>query len=177
MFLPHTVSPEGSVEILPLNVTKFGDNVTLICSASGGPEISFLWDMNGENIVGNDRTLNLVDIDASYGGDYTCIVSNTAGTDSATATLYVAPYFVTSLDEELLATNGSSVNISCDAAGFPAPIVTWESMQGVKVSNTSSLEFEPAMFGDEGVYRCVASTEIDGMNFIAMAETTLTGNK
>ena len=75
------------------------------------------------NIVANDSTLEVMDIDASSGGVYTCIVSNAAGSDSASTTLYVAPYIVTPLEEQTLTTNGSNVNISCDADGFPSPTV------------------------------------------------------
>ena len=83
--------------------------------------------MNG-NIIGNDSMLEVMDIDASSGGVYTCIVSNAAGSDSASTTLYVAPYIVTPLEEQTLTTNGSNVSISCDADGFPNPSVSWVDM-------------------------------------------------
>ena len=78
--------------------------------------------MNG-SIIGNDSMLEVMDIDASSGGDYMCTVSNAAGNDSASTTLYVAPYIAIPLEERILTTNGSNVNISCDADGFPSPTV------------------------------------------------------
>ena len=155
-------------------VSTRGNNVTFDCSAMGGPGNSFMWMMNG-NFVGNDNTLLVMNIDASSGGNYTCTVKNTAGNDSASTTLYVAPYIITPLEEQTPTASGSNVNISCDAAGFPSPTVNWVGMTNMEVSNTSLLQFNPVMFGDEGLYLCVASVEIDGMSFNATNETILVG--
>ena len=144
-----------------------------ICNAMGGPN-TFQWEVNGD-IIGNDSVLEVIDIDASSGGNYTCRVSNAAGNDSTSTMLYVAPYVVTPLEEQTLTTNGSSVNISCDADGFPRPTVSWVDMTNAEVVNMSLLEFSPVMFGDEGLYRCVATADINGMNFNATDDTILTG--
>ena len=156
------------------NISTRGSSVTFDCSALGGPDNTYLWMMNGDTL-GNESTLIVMDIDASSGGNYTCTVSNAAGNDSASITLYVAPYIVTPLDEQSLTASGSNVNINCDAAGFPSPIVNWVDMTNMEVSNTSLLEFSPVMFGDEGLYRCVATTEINGLNFTATDETIVVG--
>ena len=172
----HAVSPEGNVSVSPQGqVTSKGDNITLNCSAPGGPNNSYSWEKNGVPISQNESILPLMDIDASSGGNYTCTVSNTAGNDSASTTLYVAPYIITPLEEQTPTASGSNVNISCDAAGFPSPTVNWVVMTNMEVSNTSLLQFNPIIFGDEGLYRCVASVEIDGLNFNATDETTLVG--
>ena len=139
----------------------------------GGPNNTFLWEKNG-TIIGNDSTLKLMTIDASYGGDYSCIVSNAAGADSASTTLYVAPYIITPLQKQILSTvDGSSVIINCSAAGFPTPTVNWVDMLNTEVSSTPQLWFNPVVFGDEGLYRCIASSDINGTNFAAIDETTL----
>ena len=119
--------------------------------------------------------LEVMDIDASSGGSYMCTVSNAAGNDSASTTLYVAPYIVTPLEEQTLTTDGSNVNISCDADGFPSPTVSWVDMTNAQIVNMSLLEFSSVVFGDEGLYRCVAIAEIDGINFTAMDDTILVG--
>ena len=141
----------------------------------GGPGNSFQWKMNG-TIVATDNNLTFVDIDASYGGNYTCVVSNAAGDDSATATLYITPYIVTQLEEDISAINGSKVNISCDAEGFPTPTVNWVDMQDVEVSSTMMLQFSPVMFGDEGIYRCMAFSEINGIRYTTTDQISLNGN-
>ena len=152
-----------------------GDNTTLVCTAMGGPENTFQWDMNGR-IVANESMVEVNDIDASSGGIYTCTVSNAAGNDSASTTLYVAPYIVTPLDEQTLTADGLNVMINCDAAGSPSPTVNWMDMTDSEVSNTSLLQFDPVMFEDEGIYRCVASTQINGTDFTTSDDTTLIGN-
>ena len=170
-----SVSPEGSVMVTVSDmISTRGSNVTFNCSAMGGPQNSFTWMKDGV-MVGNDTTLTVTDIDASSGGSYTCTVSNSAGNDSASIILYVQPYIVTPLEEQTLTSNGSEVNISCNAAGFPTPTVNWRDMEDMVVSNDSQLLFSPAMFGDEGLYRCVATAEINSMNFNATDETTLVG--
>ena len=157
-------------------ISEFGDNVTFICTAMGGNSLSYQWTVNG-NPVGNDSVLTLVNIDASYGGNYTCTVSNTAGSDSAFTTLYVAPYIVNPLEVEVLTANGSHVNITCEADGFPAPNVTWTIMLGSVVSSTTQLLFQPVRFDDEGMYLCEASVEINETVFAAITETLLIGKK
>ena len=139
----------------------------------GGPNNTFQWEKNG-TIIGNDSILDLVAIDASYGGNYTCVVSNVAGADSASTTLYVAPYIITPLEKQILGTvDGSSVNINCPAAGFPTPTVNWVDVLNTEVSSTPQLWFNPVAFGDEGLYQCIASADINGTNFAAIDETTL----
>ena len=140
----------------------------------GGPGISFLWRVN-ENIVATESIVNLVNIDASNGGSYLCIVNNAAGFDFAMTTVFVAPYIVTSLEEQALTSTGSSVNISCFVDGFPAPDVRWVDALDLEVSNTSQLVINPVRFGDEGLYRCIASAEINGDSIIAIDNTTVIG--
>ena len=141
----------------------------------GGPNNTFMWEFNG-NIISKEDEINLTAIDVSYGGDYTCTVYNAAGNESASTTLYVRPYFNTELDEQVSAALGSTVMINCDAVGFPAPSVYWEDLQGLRVSNTSELELSPIIFGDEGVYQCVATSTINGVAFTLTDQTIVTGN-
>lgn len=155
-------------------VSNVGDNVTLFCIAMGGPENTFQWEING-NIIENDSNLTFVVTNASYGGNYTCAVSNAAGTESASTTLYVAPYIDTPLEKDISVTNGSNISINCGAAGFPTPTVKWMKLD-LEVSSTVLLQFNSVMFGDQGIYRCVASTEINGTNYTITDQTTLNGN-
>ena len=166
---PHSVMVMASDNIPSLN-----DTVYLMCESEGGPNVTYQWTKDGA-ILGSEMTLSIPGIDASSGGSYTCTVSNSAGNDSASITLYVQPYIVTPLEEQTLTSNGSEVNISCNAAGFPTPTVNWRDTEDIAVSNDSQLLFSPAMFGDEGLYRCVATAEINSMNFNATDETTLFG--
>ena len=158
---------------LSRTVSNIGSNVTLNCSALGGPNNIYVW-MKNEMIIGNGTTLVVTDINASSGGNYTCLVSNAAGNGSASTTLYVAPYIVTPLEEQTLTTNASNVNINCNAAGFPNPTVNWIDIStNMQVSNQSLLQFSPVIFGDEGIYRCLATVEINGVTFTATNVTTV----
>ena len=163
------MSPQGAI-------TSRGDNISLSCFALGGPNNSYVWEKDGISIDGNNSTLINVRItDASLGGNYTCTVINAAGTSMASTTLYVAPYIITPLEEQTLTAAGSTVNISCEVAGFPSPTVNWLDMNNMEVSDLALLQFNPVMFGDEGIYRCVAAAEINGMNFSVTDDNLLVG--
>lgn len=58
---------------------------TLNCLASGGPNNTFSWFVDGQLIQNETATsLILYQVD---GGEYTCTVSNAAGSDNASITL------------------------------------------------------------------------------------------
>ena len=157
------VSPEGSVAVTPaVEITIIGENVTFSCLAQGGPDNEYQWQYNGVDLMNETvNTLTIDDIGAVNGGSYTCVVSNAAGNDSATATLFVAPTIVTQ-PADILTRNGTVVNFTCEAESFPAPEYQWEKYietmgMFIRVGSDPVLEFSPAVFGDEGRYRCVAS--------------------
>ena len=157
------MSPEGSVAVSPeLEIAVIGGTVTFTCSAQGGPDNTYQWQNDGQDLMDEtDTTLTVSTISAMNGGSYSCVVSNAAGNDSATAVLHVEPIIVTQLTD-ILTRNGTVVNFTCVAESFPAPEYTWEKYNKETnsfdmVSNGSILEFTPAVFGDEGRYHCVAS--------------------
>ena len=157
------MSPEGSVAVSPeMVIADVGGTVTFTCSAQGGPDNTYQWQNDGEDLM-NETDANLIvsNISSMNGGNYTCVVSNAAGNDSATAVLYVEPIIVIQ-PTDILTRNGTVVSFTCAAESFPAPEYMWqkyieESGSFDTVSNGPVLEFTPAVFGDEGSYRCVAS--------------------
>ena len=175
-----SVSPEGSVSVSPeMEIAVVGGTVTFNCSAQGGPNNTYQWQNDGEDLINEtDTTLTVSNISAMNGGNYTCVVSNAAGNDSATAVLYVEPIIVTQ-PTDILTRNGTVENFTCVATSFPAPTYIWEKYNEETnsfdmVSNGSVLEFTPAVFGDEGSYRCVAS--LPGTNRTATSDqVVLTG--
>ena len=150
-----------------------GENISLTCISMGGPGNVYQWEKDGE-VVANDSALTLMDIDASSGGSYTCIVSNLAGNDSAGTTLYVAPYIITPLEEQILSVVGSLLSITCEADGFPSPNI---SLVRVNIDMTTMEVSLPltVSYTSAGVYRCVAMVEIRGMMFNATDETIVFG--
>lgn len=86
----HTsVSPEGSVEATPTII--YGNqsgNATFSCFAMGGPHNVFSWThIRSNTFIINDSELALVDLMASNGGQYRCLVENPAGQDNTVVTL------------------------------------------------------------------------------------------
>ena len=123
-------------------------------------------------------------ITADVGGSYKCIAENEAGTTEATAVLLVNLYISGDM-VGLNTTNGTYENITCTIEGFPISYI-WQKMNEtvsddrsriMSDSNSDSvdelkvmtytnmstgyvLQFNPVIFGDEGVYRCVAQSGV-----------------
>ena len=160
------MSPEGSVAVSPeMVIADLGGTVTFNCSAQGGPNNTYQWQNDGSDLMNEtDTTLIISNITAMNGGNYTCVVSNAAGNDSATAVLYVEPIIVTQ-PTDILTRNGTVVSFTCAAESFPDPVVyQWEKYNETtgsfdRVRDGPVLEFTPAVLGDEGSYRCVASLQ------------------
>ena len=87
--------------VAPYNVTIVGDNtyshreeLQLNCSSEGGLELDYTWSFSGD-IIDNAYTsiITIANLTTPNGGDYTCNVSNDAGFDSETTTVY-SKFFV-----------------------------------------------------------------------------------
>lgn len=93
LYLIYIVSPEGSVELSPVNETFSRDeNVNFSCSALGGLGNIFQWVKDGLELENETSgLLTLLAIDATSGGEYTCTVNNAAGNESVSTFLFVTP--------------------------------------------------------------------------------------
>ena len=116
-------------------------------------------------------------VQASDGGEYSCVVTNAAGSDSSSTFLYVAPYFITQ-PSNTLATNGSSITLSCEAEAFPSPNYQWgradgDQIRGGIITVTRMLVIDSVMFEDVGAYYCNASSLTDTIQSL---DATLAGN-
>ena len=120
------------VFIMPGSLTyQRGEDVVLNCSVIGGPDTSYQWQFEDINIDGeNSSMLTLPSVNASNGGEYTCVVTNSAGNDSARVFVFILPYFVMEPQNEN-GLNGSMVTLPCEAETFPAPDIQW-----IKVGDT-----------------------------------------
>ena len=157
-----------------LNVASLDETVMLTCTNGVGSN-TFQWEKDGTVLDGETGdTLTLVNVNASFGGDYTCTISNIAGNESASITLYVAPYIITPLDDQTLRVVGFFLSITCEADGFPSPNI---SLARVNIDMTTMEVSLPltVSYSSAGVYRCVAMAEIGGTMFNATDETTLFG--
>ena len=76
------------------NTYSQGEQLQLSCSSEGGPELQYTWSLSG-NIIDNAYTsmITIANLTTFNGGDYTCNISNDAGFDSKTVTVY-SKFFV-----------------------------------------------------------------------------------
>ena len=84
--------------VAPYNVVIMGDNLyyqgewlqlNCLSSAEGGAELKYIWFFSGDTIPNaNTSTLTINNVNTTHAGDYTCNVTNNAGTDSSTITVY-----------------------------------------------------------------------------------------
>ena len=174
----NTVSPEGSVSVSPLNmVFNGGDHVTFNCSAQGGPGNTYQWQQNGIDLDNETmQTLTVSQISATDGGEYTCVVSNAAGNDSASTLLNVSPEIVSD-PTDVRANNGTVRMFVCGAEAFPEPQYQWMRVSrtfgdNIAGDDSSMLVFNPVRFGDEGDYYCRATS--NGLT-VTSDNATLTG--
>jgi len=80
--------------VAPYNVVATGNNMyhqqeqlELNCSSEGGPQLEYSWTFLG-NEIANTSTLIIDNVNATHGGEYTCNVTNSAGFNSSTITVY-----------------------------------------------------------------------------------------
>ena len=160
-----TISPVGMVY-------QEGDNVTFTCTSLGGPNNTIEWLKDGENfreaVNQSSSMLKLVDISVMEDGAiYTCVASNAAGSGADYVSLNISPVFeMDPMDVET--SNGSEVSFTCTALAFPEPTYTWsrvdsELPDSAVGANTPTLTLSPAVFGDQGVYYCNATSSGDSV--------------
>ena len=86
--LSDVVSPQGSVEISPVDIaTTVNSTVNINCSAEGGPNNMFEWSKQGTGVVSNDAVLEFPMITGTDGAVYECTVYNAAGNETMNVTL------------------------------------------------------------------------------------------
>lgn len=177
------VSGEDAPKIQPFyfpkNLTS-GKNVKIICSSTEGTHpLTFEWYKDGIPVshsshitIKSDEDYTLLNIDSATwedAGNYTCVLSNSQGSDSHTAILsvFASPVWTKEPQDTSVANGGLAV-IDCEAAGYPQPAVTWRRFQGktwitVKtedrytVASNGSLIIRPTNLDDTGSYECKAS--------------------
>ena len=80
---PYNVSITGD------NLYNQGDQLELNCLSEGGPVLEYTWLLSSDIIDNvNTSTLTINNVNTPHAGDYTCNVTNNAGTDNYTVTVY-----------------------------------------------------------------------------------------
>ena len=175
----YAVAPLTTIIHTSVNQTyDRGDIAVLSCISLGGPDNTYQWQANDTDISGEImENYSVADVDASAGGVYTCVVTNAAGSDADSTFLFIASYFVVEPINQEVA-NGSLVTLTCIAEAFPSPNYLWARTDTMPIreeliTNTSSLIFDPVLFGDEGDYYCNATSREE---VAKTQDATLTGN-
>ena len=71
------------------NLYKRGEQLQLNCLSEGGLELEYTWLFLGDIIFNeNTSTLTIDNVNTTHAGDYTCNITNNAGYQSNTVTVY-----------------------------------------------------------------------------------------
>ena len=83
------------VTVDDVDVALHGDNVTLTCSATGDPPLTYQWTMQDSTaLLSTDMTLELMNITEDQFGTYICNVTNALGEGASNVTIERASEFV-----------------------------------------------------------------------------------
>ncbi|XP_035535593.1 melanoma cell adhesion molecule b isoform X2 [Morone saxatilis] len=142
---PAEVKPEGP------HVMAQGDELTATCNALSSLQTHTAWFKNGKE-VSKDHTLMLKDAMFDTAGEYVCVVTvpEIEGMEtSRTLLVYVQgqPKIMEPENTEMENVE-ETVNLTCNARGFPAPKIIWTTSDG-EVLHASQRETE------EGVHSVV----------------------
>lgn len=156
-----------------------GPSVSLKCVASGNPPPQFTWTLDGFTIPDHPRFLmgqyvtiqddvishvNISNIKAEDGGEYTCTAHNSVGkiSHSARVNVFGLPYIRPM--PKVTGVAGSNLVIKCPVAGYPIDTITWERdgqtlpinrRQRVYTNGTLVVE-QTQRTEDAGTYTCQA---------------------
>ena len=163
------------------NVYEEGDVVGLRCRDDyGGPDNEYQWLINGLPLE-NETSPSLnhtIELGEGYGGVFTCIVSNPAGSDSDSIHVLTRPVIVIPpMDTNVIA--GGDISLMCTAIGYPAPSYQWRKVNGSLPQNsrvsindgTSTLSLYLVDLEDNGEYNCTAT----GSGYSVSESAVLTG--
>ena len=83
-----SVAPYNTV-VMGNTLYNHGEQLQLNCSSEGGPVLEYIWLLSDIIIPNfNTSTVTIDNVSTSHAGDYTCKVTNSAGTDSDSVTVY-----------------------------------------------------------------------------------------
>jgi len=180
--VPGSVNPP-TIVTQPGDTNVFaGSTVVLKTLAVGDPTITYQWYYNtntletdnGTSIVGStSNILTLTNLTVGQSGTYSCVASNTAGTNvTRFASLLVSPTPIppTITNEPVSVTNtvGDTVSLTVGATGLPAPSFQWKyitnngaifitnnvAASNATGTNTATLTFTSILPGQAGSYFC-----------------------
>ncbi|XP_056132043.1 hemicentin-1 [Lampris incognitus] len=157
-----------SVVVSPQSqVFSQGDEIRLVCSASGSPPPRLFWSHGNMFLTHRPRfslsqhgLLTIRGALPEDAGNYTCLATNDAGTASHSVLLtYAEVPTIRVVQQVVLAAVGDDAALQCQASGVPTPIVQWYK---------GDLEVGSAPFAELDVYR--GTLQIRGVQEIDAGE-------
>ncbi|XP_039598490.1 titin-like, partial [Polypterus senegalus] len=171
---PSFVKRPDALEALP------GSNVTFVATVSGTPPLKLKWFKGSSEIVtgrnsavlllGTTASLEMINVDSSRSGEYTCEITNDAGKDVCSTSLFVKEpaKFQKKLKESSVEV-GKSLFLECTYSGTPEILVQWMK-DGTEISasdkfiittteNSCILEILDCRKEDGGRYTCEVTNE------------------
>ncbi|XP_071802833.1 hemicentin-1-like isoform X2 [Asterias amurensis] len=176
------------------NVTfTSGDNFTMTCTASGFPIPRINWLKDGLElptipglIIGPEGQLNFINASPDVQGNYSCVVSNSAGISGMLSSVsYIEkPVIAMTTHMKLAAPGAASTFLHCPSTGIPPPKTTWykdghdlSAMNFITIHANGSLEISSVQAIDRGDYICVvtndAGSDSDTVNLEVGARPTI----
>ncbi|KAM6117600.1 hemicentin-2 [Phoenicopterus ruber ruber] len=149
-------------------------SISLACDVRSHPAAEIAWYKDGRilrlgeevTVTPGTRVLQLPRLQLSSSGTYTCVALNAAGRDAKHFILAVhgPPGIEDPRQETLDADIGSSLVLTCQVTGVPAPAVTWlkdgspleSSPEWGLVSGGGQLQLSPLQPFHQGRYTCLA---------------------
>jgi hypothetical protein len=117
-------------------------------------------------VVSNERTLEIMNIQESAAGTYTCAVIRivTGATINSTAVNVTVQFFRPPVvTGNTTISKGDTLYLDCDASNSrPRPSVEWLSPEGVVVSYDTTLEIMNIQESAAGTYTCVVIRFVTG---------------
>uniref|UniRef100_A0A673C9Z5 Cell adhesion molecule L1-like b n=1 Tax=Sphaeramia orbicularis TaxID=375764 RepID=A0A673C9Z5_9TELE len=166
-------------------LSMIGNNVLIKCSATGSPQPTITWKVNGvplhESPSANrrvfDDTIVLHNAKESDSAVYQCEASNKHGTLLSNANIMImnlAPMILTNEGEDYWAVEGKGVTMHCRVfSSPPSKDDSSESLEGPRftVHDNGSLEIYGVEKSDTGQYTCYAkntegSSAVDAMLYV-----------
>ncbi|XP_066569261.1 hemicentin-1 isoform X1 [Amia ocellicauda] len=151
-----------------------GVEVRIACTASGSPPPRVFWRHGDSFLTGRPRvsvsehgTLTIREAAPEDAGSYTCLASNTEGTDTQTVTLsYTEPPSISVVKPTVMVAAGEDAILECQSSGVPPPLVTWYKGDlqvqmlpfAEQDAQRRTLRISGVQEMDAGEYSCVASS-------------------
>jgi hypothetical protein len=142
------------------STVQLSDPVVLSVTANGEATLTYQWYKDGNILTGETNSTLSFTTGATSGGSYTCIVTNSYGTDTSDAiviTVDIAAPVITSHSNDVLCFSGFFVAILVTATGKPTPTYQWYKDSVLIAGATSSTYSFFADGPSVHVYTCTAT--------------------